>query len=187
MFIKLFEKFVDTLPIKNVMSKSKFEHSKRVASLVKQLSDSIDVYNGALYHDFLERGGSEIQTKSILSYYTYQLVNALSHRDDEDTLEALKRNLNDKSQLFINDIVIIKLGDRTDNLITRVKEDRLKKKYIKKSAKLIQFLYDSYLGDKSKINDFIENNIFSSIPSMRDRIILDTKTVNIDFEEPNLN
>ena len=156
------------------MSRYKYKHSKRVASLVKELSDSNDIYYSALYHDFLENGGDEKKSKKILSYYAYQLVDCLSHDDKEDTQTALMNCLEGKPQQFINDIVFIKICDRTDNLNTRFVNDRLKKKYIKKSSKLIQFLYDSFEGDKTILDSFIEKNILNVIPKMRDKIVLNS-------------
>lgn len=172
--IKLFEKFVSSKPIKKVMSRYKYEHSKRVANLTKELTISEDVYNSALYHDFLERGGKIEDTRKILSFYSYQLILALSHEEDEDTLTSLMIKLQGKSQEFINNIVYIKLCDRVDNLKTRFINNKLKSKYIKKSSKLIQFLYDSFEGDKSILDSFIEKHIFSIIPKMREELILNT-------------
>jgi len=169
--IKIFEKFITSRPIRKVMSRYKYKHSKRVANLTKELSNSEDVYNSALYHDFLERGGKIEDTRKVLSFHSYQLVLALSHDEDEDTLTSLKIALQDKPQEFINDIVCIKLCDRTDNLKTRLDEDRLKRKYIKKSTKLIQYLYDSFEGDKSILDSFIEKHIFSIIPKMREELL----------------
>ena len=123
----------------------------------------------------------------MLNYYTYELVKALTHKEDEKTLDALKLNLIGKPQYFVNDIVIIKIADRTDNLNTRVKEGRLKKKYIKKSAKLIQHLYDIYKGDKQNLKDFIENNILSIVPELKDKLVLDSSLVDMDIIEPSIN
>ena len=172
--IKLFEKFISRRPVRKVMSLYKYEHSKRVAKLTKELSSSDDVYYGALYHDFLEKGGSEEESKKVLSFKSYELIISLSHDDDEDTLTALITSLQDKPQDFINNIIYIKLCDRTDNLKTRFSNDKLKNKYIKKSAKLIQFLYDSFEGDKSILDSFIEKHIFSIIPKMIEKVILNS-------------
>jgi hypothetical protein len=168
--IKLFEKFISSRPIRKTMSRYKYKHSKRVANLTKELSKSEDVYSGALYHDFLERGGDDKKSMDILSFHSYQLVKTLSHDDDEDTLQALMNSLEGKPQEFINDIVYIKLCDRTDNLKTKFNNDRLKNKYIKKSSNLIQFLYDSFEGDKTQLESFIEKHIFNIIPKMRDKV-----------------
>ena len=170
--IKLFEKFITSRPIRKVMSRYKYKHSKRVANLTKEFTNSEDVYNSALYHDFLERGGEKSETRKILSFSSYELVLALSHDEDEDTLESLKTSLHDKPQEFINNIVYIKLCDRTDNLKTKFSNDNLKSKYIKKSSKLIQFLYDSFEGDKTPLDSFIEKHIFNIIPKMREMLIL---------------
>lgn len=149
------------------MSKKKVHHSERVANLVKTLSDSDDVYGAALYHDYIEAGGSMEKTSKILSHYAFKLVLTLTKNEGEGTLNSLKNKLSMYNQKFINDIIKIKICDRFDNLRKKHKNHELDEKYVKKSIILIQFLYDKYIGDdKSNIDKFIENNIYS-IPGMK--------------------
>jgi len=146
------------------MPHRKIMHSKRVALLTKKLSNNIDIYNAALYHDFLERGGKENKMRNIISFYSYRLVKALT-KDSynknlyNDTLEDIKINFTIYSENFKNDIIIIKLCDRVDNIKQRLKKNKLKKSYLKKSVELIQYLYDNYTGDKQKIISLIDIEI----------------------------
>ena len=155
----LFEYYVTTKPIKKVMSKSKLKHSKRVANNTKYMIYSEDVYNSALYHDFIEKGGDTNILKSIVSEYSFQLIDTLTHNIDDDVLSILKTKLIGKNTKFVNDIIIIKLSDRADNIKRKSKEGILTKKYVQKSVELIQYLYDNFIGDKDKLKNFIENKI----------------------------
>lgn len=170
--IKLFEYYVSTKPIKKVLSKNKLKHSKRVANNTSYMIYSEDVYNAALYHDFLEKGGSDTILKTIVSEYSYELIQALSHSDNESVIKALKNKLIGKSEKFINDIIIIKLADRADNLKRRANDRSLNKEYIKKSIKLIQYLYDSYTGDSPNISKFINNKITNIHKEFKKELII---------------
>ncbi len=170
--INLFEYYVSTKPIKKVLSKSKLKHSKRVANNTTKMVHSEDVYNAGLYHDFLEKGGDVIVLKNIVNEYTYDLIIALSHDEDGSVLKTIKKNLLGKDIQFINDIVVIKLCDRADNLKRRLKENNLSKDYVKKSVKLIQHLYDIYQGDKTTITKFINKKILPLHKKFQKKLIL---------------
>lgn len=161
--------YVDLKHVKNVLPSKKYKHSKRVAELTKQIknADSDDIYASAVYHDFLERGGDIKEMEMILTPYALELVKILTNETDEDTLIKLKSLLSGKSQSMIDDILIIKLCDRTDNLTKRIFNNELNKKYYKKTVELLQWIWDNYKGDKKIMEDFIENNIFRYIPRMR--------------------
>lgn len=162
----------ETSPLKKKLSKKKLKHSKRVAKLVKELSDSNDVYNAALYHDYLEVGGKMKKLDSIISYESFKLVLALTKKDTDGTIETIKKRLSGENQSFINDVIKIKLCDRYDNLRKRNKKGELKGKYLNRSIELIQYLYDKYIGmDKYIIEKFIEEYVFT-IPGMKNKIIL---------------
>jgi hypothetical protein len=111
--------------------------------------------------------------KEILTPYALELVYLLTNQDEEDTLYKLKSVLSGKSKSTINDILIIKLCDRTDNLKKRVQKNILSKNYINKSTELIQWIWDNYTGDKEKMKIFIEDNILLYIPKINKKIILD--------------
>jgi hypothetical protein len=165
--------YVDMKHAQRVLPNKKLKHSKRVAELTKLLKDDTDIYSAAVYHDFLERGGEVIDMKEILTPYALELVYLLTNQDEEDTLYKLKSVLSGKSKSTINDILIIKLCDRTDNLKKRVQKNILSKNYINKSTELIQWIWDNYTGDKEKMKIFIEDNILLYIPKINKKIILD--------------
>ena len=155
MLTHLFE-FYDFVKDKTPLSKKKIKHSKRVAKLVKTLSDSDDVYYAALYHDFIEGGGDLKNLNKTSTYQSFRMILALTKNDGDDTLGSLKKNLFGQEQKFINDVIKIKLCDRYDNLKKRNKNDELSKKYLKKSIKLVRYLYESYVGsDKYIIENFL--------------------------------
>ena len=158
--IKIYEIFITTKYIKKVFSGNKVKHSKRVARETQHITHSIEVYKSALYHDYLEKNGNINTLKSVTSEYSYSLILALSHNKRDDVLESIKGNLIGHNKQFINDVVVIKLCDRRDNLGKKFKAKTLSKDYIKKSIKLIQYLYDKYNGDKTLLVKFITNNIF---------------------------
>ncbi len=167
--------YVDMKFVQKVLPTKKLEHSKRVADLTKLIKDNDDIYAAAIYHDFLERGGKEQDMREILSPYALQLVHILTNDTDEDTLYKLKSVLSGKSQKMIDDILIIKLCDRCDNLKRRVFKNDLSKNYTKKSAELIQWIWNSYKGDKTKIEEFIVDNIFPFVPKLTKKLLLENK------------
>jgi len=173
MIIKLEEyikEYVDMNIAKKVLPKMKFKHSKRIAELSKLIKDDENIYSASLYHDFIERGGNIDDLKKILNSYSIELVKCLTNEDDSDTLEKLKKFLKNKPQNFIDDVLIIKLCDRTDNLKKRVFQNTLTKPYRKKSVELIQWILDNFKGDKQKMKQFIESNIFPYIPKIEKKI-----------------
>jgi hypothetical protein len=157
----LFELNTQTSLVKNVLSNKKLEHSKRVAELTKQLVKNKDLYDGALYHDYLENGGKLSDLENLISPYSVSLVKDLTNDKSEskDTdnlvLTKLKTKLN---QINTQDLLIIKLCDRCDNLNKRILSGEISKQYLKKSTELIQWIYDNYI-DKELLLDFIYNNI----------------------------
>ena len=174
-FEKFINEYLDTKEMKHakkVLPTKKLKHSKRVAELTKLIKDNKDIYSAAVYHDFLERGGDIKDMSKILSPYALLLVKDLTNENDEDTYTKLKNSLVGKTPSFVNDILTIKLCDRTDNLKKRVFKNSLNKGYLKKSSDLIQFIYDTYSGDKQILLNFMENQLFPNIPSLKEKLIL---------------
>ncbi len=165
--------YVDMKHVKKILSGNKLKHSKRVGELTKLIKDDKDVYSAAVYHDFLERGGEMKDMSNILTPYALDLVKLLTNEDNDDTLIKLKNSLSNKPQTIINDILIIKLCDRCDNLKKRVFKNIITKAYINKSAELIQWIWDSYKGDKIIIKKFIETQILPFIPKISKKINLE--------------
>jgi hypothetical protein len=172
--MKKFKEFVfevtktDIKTLKKSMPLQKVKHSKRVANLVKLLSTSKDVYNAALYHDYLERGGDIKVLKNIINSYSIKLVEFLTYYDNDikisknKSLDILKDRFKDLDTKTKNDIIEIKICDRIDNLIRKKELNKLNDKYLIKSKELINFLTSSYDGRKSLLTNFIQNN-FSEI------------------------
>jgi (p)ppGpp synthase/HD superfamily hydrolase len=156
---------IDTL--NQHMKARKVKHSCKVAELTKELTDDEDVYYAALYHDYLERGGSYEELGKVISKKAYSLVLALT-KDGVDTLDtetdnvtlaAIKAKFHRYDAESRNALVIIKLCDRVDNLKKRRKRDELSKKYIRKSVELVEFLCGEYTGDTAKLDAFIAQHL----------------------------
>ena len=155
----------DIKTLKKNMPIDKVKHSKRVSNLVKILTKSDDVVNAALYHDFLERGGTIDKLKTIISSYSVKLVEFLTNYDNDaklsknkslDSLKEIFKNIDNKTK---NDIIEIKICDRIDNLLRKKNLDKLTDKYLIKSQELFNFLISSYDGRKSILIDLIQTNI----------------------------
>lgn len=157
---------------KEVLPKQKLKHSKRVAEYTKEIKDDKDVYNASVYHDFIERGGNYEDCGKILSPYALKLVKCLTNNDDTDTLLKLKMVLSGCDNKTKNDVLIIKIADRADNLNKRLDKDNLNKKYLNKSIELIQYIWDNYTDDKTKLFRFINVNIIRKIPFFKEKIHL---------------
>jgi len=165
--------YVDYKPVKDVMPAKKFKHSKRVGELTKLIKDDEDVYSAAIYHDFLERGDDLEDMGLILKPHALELVEALTNYDNEEPIKKLREGIIGRDNNFINDFLIVKLCDRTDNLKKRIMENKLKKDYLKKSVEIIQFIVDNYKGDLSKIKQFVETQLFPYNDKLRKLIRFD--------------
>ena len=150
--------------LKKNMPIQKVKHSERVAKLSKSLASAAYVYDAALYHDFLERGGTIEHLKKIISSRSIKLVEFLTYYDheiklsDNKSLDILKDRFKSLDSKTKNDLIKIKLCDRVDNLIRKKNTNRLDNKYLIKSQELINFLIESYEGEKSLLNFFIQKN-----------------------------
>lgn len=165
--------YVNMKHVKKVLSEKKLKHSKRVGELTKHIKNDADIYSAAVYHDFLERGGNIEDLEKILTPHALELVQILTNDTNDDTLYKLKTSLLGKPENIINEILIIKLCDRSDNLKKRVLKNILTKGYVNKSVDLIQWIWDSYKGDKSVIKNFIINQILPFIPKLSKKLILE--------------
>lgn len=155
----------DIKTLKKNMPVQKVKHSKRVANLVKLLTKSQDVYNAALYHDFLERGGSNEKLKNMVSSYSIKLVEFLTYYDNDvklsknKSLDILKERFKDLDTKTKNDIIEIKICDRIDNLLRKKELNKLSNKYLIKSQELFDFLLNSYEGKNNSLLNFIQKNL----------------------------
>ncbi len=153
--------------VQKTVSKRKLKHCKRVAEKTKKLKKTGVIYSAAAHHDFLEVGWDYAKLKKRLPEEVMLLVGALTNIKNIDTLKNLQNNLVGKEQQFIDDVIIIKLCDRSDNIKTRFLKKCLRKSYVKKTGELVQWLWDNYKGDdKEKIKDFIEDHIMVYAPSL---------------------
>ncbi len=155
-----------------ILSNKKLNHSKRVADLTKLIKDDEDIYAAAVYHDFLERGGDVKDMEQTLTKHALELAHLLTNDEEEDTLLKLQKALYNKPKNIVNDVLTIKICDRFDNLKKRMVKNELSKKYIKKSSELIQWIWDNFDGDKSKLEDFITKKIFVYIPKISKKVEL---------------
>jgi (p)ppGpp synthase/HD superfamily hydrolase len=133
----------------NIMPKGKLKHSIRVSDRLVDLDVDKDVILGALFHDYIERGG-DVDDLSI-SEDTKDIVRFLSSFDDtfassdNEPLEHLIHVFGRiDNQELKNQLVMIKLSDRVDNLNRRGKS--VSKGYLKKSIALLKFLMSNYTG-----------------------------------------
>lgn len=146
---------------RDVFNNKKIKHSLSVAELVIRYKKDQDVYDAALYHDYLESGG-DISDISGLSDYSKSLIIALTDfKENKDPLNKLKSSVKGKYQLFIDDLFLIKLCDRCDNLKKRYNNKSLSKNYIDKSKKLLNWITNNMSTDyykKYNIGKLIKNN-----------------------------
>lgn len=171
----------DIKALNATMKSRKVKHSCQVAELVTKLTSDEDVYNAALYHDYIERGGDEEYLRILTSDYTVELVMALTKTDADAeevetknaTLEILKRRMDDLPHSMHDDIIMIKICDRIDNLLKRQRREVLNKDYVRKSGQLLQFLYDqSSLSYHTKITKLLTKKLLKAYPKMGKRLNL---------------
>lgn len=134
----------------NILSTEKLRHSIRVSQNVLEYSNELDVILGALFHDYIERGGNiedlpiDDESKDIVEFLT-ALDEDVDKSEGNSVLTHLKSvfsNISD--QELKNKLVYIKISDRLDNLRKRGKN--VSKNYLKKSIELMNFLWDNYVG-----------------------------------------
>lgn len=130
-----------------IMPKRKVKHSLRVAADVAEVVDDKDTVLGALFHDYIERGGRV--EKLPISNKSKTLVKLLTTIDDnyKDSENIPLSHMKDiisqvKDEKLKNKLILIKLADRLD----KFKNKNVSKKYKRKSKKLIKFLLKKYTG-----------------------------------------
>lgn len=132
-----------------IMPKDKIKHSIRVSDRLVDFDVDKDVILGALFHDYIERGG-DVDSLD-LSEDTKDIIRFLSSFDDKfsdsdnEPLEHLIHVFGRiQNQGLKNKLVLIKVSDRIDNLNRRGKS--VSKKYLNKSIDLLRFLMANYTG-----------------------------------------
>ena len=158
-----------------VMGKGKRKHSMRVSSNVASVSSDKDVVLGALFHDYVERHPNckefECLDELPVSKKSVALIRALSSVNKNinpnaanEPLEHMKAVFNPEDpkkllpQGVLNNLVMIKVGDRVDNLNRRIHDEgKVGKGYLKKSIDLISWLQAQYKGDSpEKIDNLLD-------------------------------
>lgn len=131
-----------------IMPKKKVKHSLRVATDVADVIDDRDVIFGALFHDYIERGGKVDRLP--ISNKAKTLVKLLTTIDDDykDSKNIPLSHMKDvisqvEDEELKNKLILIKLADRLD----KFKNKRISKKYKNKSKELIKFLLKKYTGE----------------------------------------
>jgi len=146
--------------LKKVLNKKKQIHSYNVYNYLKDIENDAVSKHAALFHDFIEQGGNKKVLNKHLSSNATKLVNILTNKSDNVVKEFKTKTkglkLEDKTKVFN-----IKLADRADNFNKRIIKNELTDEYIKKTAKLIQYIYNNYPADKSNIKHFIKT-VFTS-------------------------
>jgi len=135
----------------NSLGKKKGVHSLKVSSHVSKYSNDPDVIIGALFHDYIERGGKiknlpiSKKAKKIIKFLSSESKN-LSGVENEPLEHLMNVVPEIKNEKLKNNIIIVKLVDRYDNLAKRGKN--VSKNYLTKTKDLFSFLVQHYTGDK---------------------------------------
>lgn len=156
-------KAVDKMrPILKELPKKKIKHSVNVAKELKN-HNKIAIY-AALGHDYLERGGDIADLVDHLADHNIpdkvlHIIKVLSQDEDDDADDPLEHMQDQLPQIhdeeIRNNVILIKMADRLDNLRKRYKKNELNKKYVKKSRKLIHYLMSTYNGTDSIYNKLV--------------------------------
>ena len=152
------------------MPKGKQAHSMRVGGHAAAAGASADEVMGALMHDYVERGGDidKLVASGLITQVQKDIILALSSSEEDVAAYAGDNEpLHHMQQVFAdmendglkNTLAMVKAGDRVDNLNRRVWDPErkgavTKKKYLKKSADLFNFLRQS-VSDKTKVDAVI--------------------------------
>ena len=142
-----------------IMPKGKQAHSYRVGGHAAAAGASADEIIGALMHDYVERGGDidKLVKAGLVTKIQKDIILALSSSEEDVAAYAGDNEpLHHMQKVFAkmtddglkNTLAMVKTGDRVDNLNRRVwdpgrKGAVTKKKYLKKSADLFNFLRQS--------------------------------------------
>jgi len=146
--VKVLKQVIDYI---NQLNKKKGMHSLDVSKQVARYTDNIDTILGALFHDYIERGGNI--DKLPISKKAKKIVKFLSSEtkdysgSENEPLEHLMEVIPEiKNENLKNNVILVKLMDRYDNLKRRGKA--LSKKYIHKTKQLFHYLAQHFTGKK---------------------------------------
>lgn len=145
--------FESAKPLFKRLSPEKRVHSRNVALHVATISADAHVIASALLHDTKERLPNAFKKASrSLPPDVVQRVEALSEQDEDELEEEENAPLAHLAEVLPhlepelrNQVVLIKLADRLDNLQKRVQEGKISKSYRKKSKALLTYLINTLL------------------------------------------
>jgi (p)ppGpp synthase/HD superfamily hydrolase len=152
------------------LNQKKKIHSKNVRNLACKMGCDNDTEQAALFHDFIENGGSPKKLKNLVSPTAFGLIKDMTNKKNKDVLKSIKQKLKNADDNKKINLIKIKLADRAENVQTRIKENRLKLKYINKTAELVNYLYQEYPDNKNKIKVFIIKNFINKSTPLKRRI-----------------
>jgi hypothetical protein len=140
--------------LRNVLPNRKVKHSVRVANKVSHLPPTVQ--DAALFHDYIERGGSIDDIKYELQPESIELINLLTNETGESVYTHVKKTLESiEDDQLRNFLILIKIADRRDNYTKRLRKRTLTKKYKTKTKKLLKYLISKYTGSKSHLKKVI--------------------------------
>lgn len=157
---------------KNIFSPSKQHHSKRVHEYILELDSTDDMQQAALFHDFIERGGSKDFLRDNLSTMAFKLIKVLTHKSDKSTLQSLKHHFASLNDEELSQAIKLKLADRADNFNSRINNNKLKDKYVNKTSNLLTYLYSVYPYDKAYLNPFITTHFINKSTAIAEKLKL---------------
>ena len=155
---------------KHVLTPDKVQHSKHVKKLACDMGCNNDIKKAALYHDYIENGGKKSNLKNLLDPHAFNLVQGLTNNKKKDVLDSMKKKLKKATEQEKIDLIKLKLADRAANIDKRIKENKLKSKYINKTAKLVNYLYKQYPADKNDIKSFIKKKFIDKSADLKSKI-----------------
>lgn len=136
--------------LKQVLPKSKLKHSKRVANKLWHMPKVVK--DAALFHDYLERGGTVESISPLLHKDSIKLIKLLTNENGLSPIKHIKNILSDVNDDTLKEfLILIKIADRKDNYTKRIKNKTITKKYKKKTKELLSFLLSQYKGDVKNI------------------------------------
>jgi (p)ppGpp synthase/HD superfamily hydrolase len=147
--------------LKKVLDKDKQKHSLNVKNYLCQLDCDDEVEQAAIFHDFIEQGGSNKKLNKYITKKAKKYVNILTHDEDANVVNDFKNKTKKLSNKDKIKVFNIKLADRADNFNKRIKNNDLSNEYINKTYKLLKYIIKSYPGDQVKLNKFINSNFTS--------------------------
>lgn len=144
--------------LKNTMPGYKVKHSQRIGKRMHKLGMPQDAITAGLFHDYSERGGNlaglDIPDRS---KHLASLMTNPDKSGDDDPLAHLKEVVPlVQDPEVVNHLMLLKMNDRYDNLMRRIKGERLSKDYLRRSQTLLRWLVSQYKGDPAPLQKMLK-------------------------------